>query len=355
MSQRAVLLVGSMPFEDEETCMRHGFDALGSQLFCLPDGEVGEKSSAFPLGVRGSWVNYAIEMLRRDTANWRALTEPKRGADGWPLTYQDIQKLEPLLSPDALPEHVNFGYDAFFRQSYPVFKRLRNERGLPQLKFQMGIPTGSALGFVFADPADMLKYRHAFNTVFAREVNAVLRQAGSDVLVQIEVPPELYAAYSAPSMMEELSLRPIYDLLSKIDAGAQIGMHLCLGDFNNVSVVHPDTLSTMVEFSNRLVEGWPKQHALAYVHYPFAEGQVPPTTDAKYYAPLSAIRLPQGTRFVAGFVHEKRSYDENVAILHSIESAYGQAVDVACSCGLGRRKPEVARQLLGYMGRLARS
>ncbi|MGQ0620901.1 MAG: hypothetical protein ACT4QA_13425 [Panacagrimonas sp.] len=354
MSERAVLLVGSMPFEDEADCMHRGFEALGPLLFCLPDGEIGEKSPAFPLGIRGSWVNYAMEMLHRDTAHWRALTEPKRGPDGWPLSYQEFQKLEPLLSPEALPEHVRFGYDAFFRQSYPAFKKQRSERGLPQVKFQMGIPTGSALGFMFANPADMLRYRDSFNTVLAREVNAVLRQAGSDVLIQIEVPPELYAAYSAPSMMAELSLHPIYDLLNKIDAGAQIGMHLCLGDFNNVSVVHPDTLNTMVEFSNRLVEGWPKQHSLAYVHYPFAEGQVPPSTDAKYYEPLSGIRLPQGTRFVAGFVHEKRTYEENASILHMIENACGHAVDVACSCGLGRRRPEVAKQLLDYMGRLAR-
>lgn len=353
MSKRAVLLVGSMPFEDEETCMRRGLDALGPHLFSLPDGEIGEKTPAFPLGIRGSWVNYAMEILHRDTANWRALTEPKRGADGWPLSYQEFQKLEPLFSPQELPDRVNFGYDGFFRQSYPIFKRLRSERDLPQVKFQMGMPTGSALGFMFADPADTLKYRDSFNTVLAREINSVLQEAGSDVLIQVEVPPELYAAYSMPSMMAELSLHPIYDLLNKIDPGAHIGMHLCLGDFNNTSVVHPDTLSTMVEFSNRLVESWPRQHSLAYVHYPFAEGQVPPTTDASYYGPLAGIKLPQGTRFVAGFVHEKRTFDENAAILRMIEDARGQAVDVACSCGLGRRRPEVATQLIDYMGRLA--
>jgi len=182
----------------------------------------------------------------------------------------------------------------------------------------------------------------AFNTVFAREVNAVLREAGDDVIIQIELPPEVYAAYLLPTSLHGLALWPLHDLLRKIRPGAQIGLHLCLGDFHNEAMVHPKTLDKMVAFSNRLVASWPRAHTLRYVHYPLAEGAVPPSTDARYYAPLRDIALPSGTRFVAGFVHESLSLAENARILAAIEQVRGQPVDVACACGLGRRTPAAA-------------
>jgi hypothetical protein len=351
-SPRPALLVGSLPFADEETCMRRALDQLGPRLFSLPDGEIGEKSPAFPKGNRIAWVVYAIEKLTADPENWEIVKQPVRGEDGMAVNYEGFQKLKPRRSLADMPKHVRLGYDDFFHQSYPVFQRLREEYQLSDLKFQLGVPTGFAMGFAFASPITWLRYTYAFNTVIAREVNAALATAGTDVLVQIEVPPELYAAYKLPAPLMGLALRPILDLLGKLTPGAQIGIHLCLGDFHNEALVHPRTLGKMVAFSNRLVAAWPTQHTLAYVHYPFAEAGVPPSTEAGYYAPLSGIRLPPDTRFVAGFVHEKRTWAENRHILASIEAAYGQPVGVATSCGLGRRAPETAEQLLEWMAEL---
>ncbi len=353
MPKRSVLLVGSMPFENESACMDKALNALGPYLFALPDGEVGEKSAAFPQGKRSSWVNVAIEALYEDKASWRVLREPVRNETGWPADYGSFAQLEGIRPPDEMSEHVVFGYDTFFAQSYPLFKQQRSAHKLDSLKFQLGIPTGSALGFAFPTPQDAGPYLGAFNSVLAREVNAALAEAGDDVIVQIEIPPEMYAAYSFPEMMDQFALGPIYDLLSKLTPGAQIGMHFCLGDFHNHAIVHMDTLNTMVELSNRLVAGWPSQHKLVYLHYPFAEGAVPPTTDASYYQPLKNINLPEGTRFIAGFVHESLSLDDNRGILAAIEAARGTTVDVACSCGLGRRTPAAAEQLFTMLGQLA--
>ena len=102
----------------------------------------------------------------------------------------------------------------------------------------------------------------------------------------------------------------------------------------------------MVAFSNRLVETWPSDLPLAYVHYPFAEGGVPPRTDPAYYRPLQQVRLPSNVRFAAGFIHEARTLDENRRILAAIEEARGHEVVVSSSCGLGRRTQEEAREIL---------
>lgn len=353
---RRALLVGSLPFADEETCMERALSTLGPALFCLPDGEIGEKTAAFPKGNRIAWVVYAIEKLTQDAQSWKVVKQPVRSTvDGMAVNYDSFQKLQPRYSPANMPVHVQLGYDEFFRRSYPIFQRLRTQHNLPDLKFQLGVPTGFAMGFAFASPITWLRYTNAFNTVIAREINAVLAQAGHDVVVQLEVPPELYAAYKLPAPLMGLALKPILDLLGKITPGARIGMHLCLGDFHNEALVHPKTLGKMVAFSNRLVKAWPTQHELVYMHYPFAEGTTPPTTDPGYYAPLRDIVLPAATRFVAGFVHEKRTPDENRHILNNIETALGQPVDIACSCGLGRRTPTTATELMSLMARLTKA
>ncbi|MGV3559622.1 hypothetical protein [Larkinella arboricola] len=351
-SVRSALLVGSLPFSNEEECMTRALDALAPVLFCLPDGEIGEKTATFPKGNRIAWVVYAIEKMTEDQTNWEVVKPPVRGEDGMATSYDHIQKLRPLRSPAEMPQHVRLGYDDFFRSSYPIFKRLREQYNRPDLKFQLGVPTGFAMGFAFASQLQWLRYTYAFNTVIAREVNAALDEAGNDVVVQLEVPPELYAAYMLPTPLLGLALKPIKDLLSKIKPGAQIGMHLCLGDFHNHALIHPKTLGKMVAFSNKLVEEWPSQHTLAYVHYPLAEGLVPPPLNDGYYAPLKNLRLPSATRLVAGFVHEGRTLEENKQIRDSIEIARGQAVNVATSCGLGRRTPETAEKLLKLMAEL---
>jgi hypothetical protein len=353
MANRSTLLIGSLPFEDEAQCMRRALTTLGPQLFSLPDGEIGEKSAQFPRGNRIAWVMYAIEVLTADRDSWNVVREPVRGSDGMATDYDHIQQLKPRRSPGELPQHVQLGYDRFFERSYPIFKQLRHEYGQPQLKFQLGIPTGFAMGFAFASKLDWLRYTGAFNTVLAREVNHALAQAGDDLIIQLELPPEVYAAYLLPKALHRLALRSVLDLVGKITPGAQIGLHLCLGDFHNEAVVHPKTLDKLVAFSNRLVDAWPSTHRLVYMHYPFAEGAVPPRLEPNYYRPLREIRLPTGTRFIAGFVHEKLSLDENTRVLAAIEQARGQTVDVAASCGLGRRTPEQAEQVLELSRQLA--
>ena len=352
MANRSTLLVGSMPFEDEEQCMRRALATLGPQLFSLPDGEIGEKSAQFPRGNRIAWIMSAIEVLTADRDSWTVVREPVRGSDGMPTDYDHLQQLKPRRSPADLPQHVRLGYDRFFERSYPLFQQLRREYDQPHLKFQLGIPTGLAMGFAFASKLDWLRYTNAFNTVLAREVNHALAQAGDDLIVQLELPPEVYAAHLLPKPLHRLALRSVLDLVGKITPGAQIGLHLCLGDLRNEAVVHPKTLDTLVAFSNRLVAAWPATQRLMYVHYPFAEGAIPPRLEADYYRPLREIRLPLGTRFIAGFVHEQLSLDENTRVLAAIEQARGQTVDVAASCGLGRRTPAQAEQILDLTRKL---
>ncbi len=355
MNARKTLLVGSIPFENEEDAMSRALAQLSPYLFSLPDGEIGEKTELYPKGNRAAWVMTVINACTEDTANWRVVKQPTRAEDGFPADYDKVQKLKPKHSPAALFEHLRFGYDEYFKSSYETFKRLRADRKLPDLKFQVGVPTGLGITFTMMNPIDAIRYAGVFNQRIAFEVNEIIKMAGDDVVIQVEVPGELAMAYQLPAFLIDLPVLSVRSLVKKFSPTAQVGVHICLGDLNNKALVKASTLDKLVKFSNCLVEKWPQNHPPFYIHYPLAEAAAPPTLDRAFYAPLKQVKLPAGTRFIAGFVHEKLSGADHQKLLKTIEGLRGGTVDIACSCGMGRRTPEEADRLLEIMNEVASS
>lgn len=351
---RQALLLGSMPFENEEVAMTRALDALGDRLFSLPDGEIGEKTPQYPKGRRIAWVMTVINRLAEDTENWQVVQEAERSTeDGMPVDYDKTVRLKPRHSPAKMRGKLYFGYHDFFNASYPIFKRLREERGLSDLKFQVGVPTGLGVTFSMMNPLDAFRYAPVFAERIAYEVNQIVAAAPDDVVIQVEAPGEVAFAYQLPGFLVGVPVRFVTGLVKRIDPRAEIGVHLCLGDLNNIALVQADTLDKLVHFSNKLADNWPATHKLAYMHYPLAEAADPPPVEAAYYAPLKGVHLPGDARFVAGFVHEKRSTAEHGQILTAIESLRGGEVDVACSCGLGRRPTEAAARLIDETAQVA--
>ena len=165
MTVRRAHLVGSMPFADEETCMSRALDVLGGRLRLLPDGEIGERSDRFPRGNRTAWVVYALEKITEDTAGWTTVRPARRGADGMAVDYDSFQKLRPRRSPAETAARTSLGYDVEAARTYPIFRTLRERHALPDLRFQVGLPTGFAMGFAFNSRVQWLRYTGAFNQV----------------------------------------------------------------------------------------------------------------------------------------------------------------------------------------------
>jgi len=352
MTDRKALLVGSLPFGNEEEAMGFTLEKLGQALFSLPDGEIGEITDEYPKGKRAAWVMTAVDICSADTENWQVIKEKGRMAEGFPADYDEVQKLKPKRPVSEMHKYLNFGYLDYFKASYPIFQRLREDHNRPDLKFQVGVPTGLGITISMMPPLDAIRYVDAFNKRIAYEVNEILKIA-PDVIIQLELPAELKLAYTLPNFMMSLALRSINGLVKKIDPSAQLGIHICLGDLNNVALTQAKTLDKMVKFSNLMVKNWSTHHRLHYVHYPLAEAATPPPTDKAYYQPLRNIRLPKNVRFIAGFVHEDNIPEANEKILQTIEAIRGTQVDIACSCGLGRRSNETAKRLIEEMKRLA--
>ena len=141
--------------------------------------------------------------------------------------------------------------------------------------------------------------------------------------------------------------------MRRLPAEVPIGLHLCFGDLNNKAAVVPTRFGRLVAFTNALARRWPPTHDLAYIHLPFAAGTSPAPTDPKAYRALSRLALPPATRLVAGFVHEHPPLKTLEALLATIEQAHGTQVDIATACGLGRRTPDTAAELIRRCNQIA--
>jgi len=81
--QRNVLLVGSMPFENEHEAMTKAIEIAGPCLVTLPDGEIGERTDACPSGDRSAWVQTIMDRCERDTENWPVSKAGTRNSGGF--------------------------------------------------------------------------------------------------------------------------------------------------------------------------------------------------------------------------------------------------------------------------------
>ncbi len=356
MSKRHSLLVGSLPFSNEEEAMNISLEILGESLLCLPDGEIGKVSDEYPKGSRSSWIMTVVNILSADKENWEIVKERGKINEDWGFQadYSEGEKIKPKRSPSDIYEHLYFGYHDYFNESYPIFKKLRDTHNRPELKFLVGVPTGLGITFSVTSPITALRYAKIFNKRIAYEINKILKVAKDDVIIQIEVPGEFKMASTLPSFLMKLAIRSINSLISMIDKDAQVGIHICLGDLNNIALTSAKSLKKMVKFSNLLVDSFSQDHRLIYVHYPLAEGRVPPPTNREYYEPLRNINLPEGTHFFSGSVHEGLSTEENLSIIKIIDDIRGSNVGIASSCGLGRRPRDVGKYILEETNKLSK-
>jgi hypothetical protein len=195
-------------------------------------------------------------------------------------------------------------------------------------------------------PRGALLHRKPFHEATVAEVRAIFAEAGRDVVFQIEVPFELVFVARAPQAVRPLVARllaqPVTRIARDAPAGARIGVHLCLGDMNHKALAGMKDMSPVVELANAIARGWPSGRELEFMHAPFSGASQPPPLDPAYYAPLKKLRLPPQTRFIAGFVYEHQSLEDQTRLLRVIEEAAGRRVDVSAACGLGRRSLDEA-------------
>jgi hypothetical protein len=322
---RAAHLVGSLPGDSADDAMRLAVANLGTTLNSLPDGETGE---------RHNWIIHILEGFR---------THPdlvlKKDGD-W-SDYDKIPQFRIRRGHTLRADSFDFGHVANFEESWPVFKRLRDEQHAPDLAYQVGVPGDFDMALFTLGPAGAFRHRAVFRQATLREIREIYRLAGTDVVFQFEIPAELAFVARLPQPLRPLMARTLGRGVARLaalsPAGARFGIHLCLGDMNHKALATMPDTTPVVLLANAIVKAWPAGRPLEFVHAPFAAADIEPRTDAAWYEPLTKLEIPTSTRFAAGFVHEDQDLEVQRELRALIERNVGREVAVSTSCGLGRR------------------
>jgi hypothetical protein len=307
--------------------MEQALTRLAPHLDRLSDGETGD---------RHLWVTPILE-------KFRANPDVELVRDGDWSDYEHVAQWRVREGRTLDPGNIRMHYALAFQNAYPSFRVMRERFGRPDLRFQVGIvaPIDVALyGFgevVFADPSIL----DACQVATAREIAAIHAEAGDDVVFQLETVVALVAIAQAEdaaqeSVAEQMA-QSLLDTVRRGPAGARYGAHLCLGDFHHTAYGRMRDARPLVLLANALAAGFPEDRVLEFVHAPFAAAKEPPIANEGFYEPLRDLVLPQDTRFIAGFLHERLDTEAHRELLARIERLAGREVDVAAACGLGRR------------------
>ena len=148
-------LIGSVPLPDAETVFRSVARELGPYLARIPDGETGS---------RGRWIWWQREMLLRHPAMELDTDTPPfelRQWDGALIRTTDWLRFRPGV--DLSTVTFDTGYAEAARNSYAIFRRLRDAGELPAgMRFQVCLPTPMASGYMYVSPASLAAYLPAY-------------------------------------------------------------------------------------------------------------------------------------------------------------------------------------------------
>jgi hypothetical protein len=328
VTSRKTHLVGAWPGISGAHAMDAAMHRLGAHLLRITDGETGE---------RGGWITPTLAWLRANPD-----IELVRDGDGSDYESGAIHRVRPGRTLD--PNNIELNYYRTFQRSYPGFTVIRERQSLPGVSFQVGIPAPIDLavtGFGYEAAQSDSSISQAFADATVREVDAIHSEAQDDVVFQVESVFSMAAVVMAPEEAQSAAaVRAASSIISMVErapVGARFGVHLCLGDYHHRALVEMGSARPLVLMANTLAHAWPSAQALEYIHAPFAAAEKPGSFDPEWYEPLSKLDLPEGVRFVAGFIHEDLSVEQLRGVHAMIERAVGREVDIAATCGLGRR------------------
>lgn len=328
MTDRPVLLVGSVPLESSAAV----FDAVGQRLGPLakriPDGET---------GVRKDWIVWQSAVVAQATGLTPGATRPLQGG------Y--LFQLYRLAGDPADVDFGSLGYADMALASYADFVKVRESGTVaPGTRFQVSLPTPLAVVLSFfepeAVPAAWPLYEAAMLTELGRIVDGIPHD---DLAVQWDVAAEICFVLEVPEVAAIMPMNVLVDSIARISAqvpaDVELGVHLCYGDPGHKHVIEPKDTALMVEFGNQLFAAI--ERPIGWIHMPVPRGR----DDPEYFAPLRDLHLPDGTELYLGLVHRTDGPEGARGRLAAAESAITD-FGIATECGFGRRPPETVPALL---------
>ena len=330
-SSLEVLLVGSSPLGSTEVFLTTTSGALAQRLHRIPDGETGARSNF----IAWQHPNIPIEII-----------QPRWGGQPSPESRAKIYSLD-----DIKPT----GYDDQAIASYAIFRNLKAQGKLqPSMRFQVCLPTPLSVirGFV-EDDGVCAQVDPLYEQRIAQAVHNIQQQIpASELSIQWDLPTEIavlehelghtqdryWKPYFSP--VKEGVLQRLVQLASLVSPDAELGYHLCYGDFGHEHFVQSSDMGLLVDLANEIVEKISPLHRIDYLHMPVPKDR----TDEKFFSPLKDLKLA-GTKLFLGVVHAHDAQGTKER-LDAARTVYAEIAGVATECGMGRTSREDVSSIL---------
>ena len=343
MSEKDLLMLGSVPLETPEEVFQVCGRTIGEYLPWMPDGETDE---------RIWWVNMLAYRVYHGHPDIETMKRPPRddnGVEKWKPAHRGELwefRVKPSVKAVKFGEPGwRLGYTRNAINSYFVFRTLRKQGVIPSdVRFQISLPlTNSAIDVFFHNPEDYPLIKPGFEEAMRAEILKMCeRIPPEDLAISWDACVELMDLeadfpWTPKTDMLERNVTPAANLTPHIPAEVAVGYHLCYGTLGGWPMVSPKNLAMAVKFANELITQSGRR--VDFVHLPTLD-----TVDDAYYAPLSDLKGGDAKVYL-GAIHNMEDLTRFKRRLE-IAKDYLPKFGLAAPCGLGRHQSGEVRGLL---------
>ena len=328
-------LVGSVGLDTAQDVFRAAGRGLGRRLKRIPDGEPGP---------RRLWVSFQYPLLRSSPYLRPDPSGALRKTSGFPLL---------CLREGVVASEVSFGelgYAREARASYLDFCAARDRGEIAQgTRFQVCLPTPMGVIYAFCTARDIQSIEPAYEAAMIAEVAAICAAIPNDDLcIQWDFCHEMIIWDGQPQDMFPLVAASKEEIIARmtrisdaVPLPAELGFHLCYGDFGASHFIEPRDAGAMVEVCNALAATI--RRSIAYIHLPVPISR----DDDAFYKPFTGLKLAPMTELYLGLIHAKDGAEatrRRIEVAHRYVPTFG----VATECGIARARTKgVIEETLG--------
>lgn len=332
---RAVHLVGTVPLASTSEVLDLLAATTAPFMRRIPDGET---------GVRSYWVSSQARVLHEDLLFEAAGHDWEPGRE-MPLTGAPKYRLRQDVD-SATVEIGSFGYGEFARESYPLFRNMKEDGRIAEhTRFQVGLPTPMGFYTSIVAPESQSAVASAFEHRMKAELDELLAIVPHDELaIQWDCCLEIFVWEGIRRLdiegdQRQAVLDSMIRLGNMVPLSVELGYHLCYGDFRHKHGVEPADTANMVTIANALTDG--VKRTVNWIHMPVPRGR----DDDSYFAPLAGLTLAPETELFLGLVHFTDGEEGTRRRMETATRHYA-GYGIATECGLGRREPDTIPDLL---------